>query len=450
MEKKKFLSLISCGEISSLHLYILYSIISKCIKDFILSFRLVKEGSKSGIFGESELDSHILIKSFYKYMSFIIFGFAFLCFTKKRNGRKKKSKYVYINAKPRISHTSIIHLLAACILYVLFLELIEISYSLQFHDFDLWIFNIVFALVFLSIYYSIKHYKHQKYSLLFIFFTNFILIIIKTFYPKKSNAYTVTKNFFGSEWFSIAIYLLYILNSILISYARVLCKVLMEFKYISPYTIIGLIGIIGLSFVSVLIAISSKNECTGDKIYLCTIYDLNYKKNETSNYYDSINIYFKNLNYNFNNYKSKFWTEVFLISPLNLFINFMQFYYEIILIYFLNPIYILISDSLYYGTISLLNFIFLKNKNSDNIIKFFLNLLSDLFAFFGYIIYVELIELNFFGLNKNLRRVIIERGNLEIPDEDFPDMMMIDNEEEEEENENEKNDSEKKDEKINE
>jgi hypothetical protein len=61
---------------------------------------------------------------------------------------------------------------------------------------------------------------------------------------------------------------------------------------------------------------------------------------------------------------------------------------------------------------------------------------------------VELIELNFFGLNKNLRRVIIERGNLEIPEEDFPDMMMIDNEEEEEEeNENEKNDSEKKDEK---
>ena len=63
---------------------------------------------------------------------------------------------------------------------------------------------------------------------------------------------------------------------------------------------------------------------------------------------------------------------------------------------------------------------------------------------------MELIELNFFGLNKNLRRVIIERGNLEIPDEDFPDMMMIDDEEEEEENENEKNDSEKKDEKRNE
>ena len=329
----------------------------------------------------------------------------------------------------------------------MFLELIEISYSLQFHDLDLWIFNIVFALLFLSIYFSIKHYNHQKYSLLFIFFTNFILIIIKTFYPKGNNVYTVTKNFFGSEWFSIVIYLVFILNSLLISYARVLGKVLMEFKYISPYTIIGLIGIIGLSFVSVLIAISSTNECTGDKIYLCTIFDLNYNKNETSNYYDSINIYFKNLNYNFKNNESKFWTEVLLISPLNLFINFMQFYYEIILIYFLNPIYILISDSLYYGIISLLNFIFLKNKNSENIIKFFLNLLSDLFAFFGYLIYVELIELNFFGLNKNLRRIIIERGNLEIADEDFPD-VMIDSEEEEEGNE--KNDSEKKDEKRNE
>ena len=447
MEKKKILNLISIGEISSLHLYILYSIISKCLKDFILSFRLVKEGSKYGIFGESELDSHILIKSFYKYIGFTIFGFAFLCFTKKIYRRKKKSKYVYINAKPRITHTSIIHLLAACIIYALFLELIEISYSLQFHDLDLWIFNIVFALLFLSIYFSIKHYNHQKYSLLFIFFTNFILIIIKTFYPKGNNVYTVTKNFFGSEWFSIVIYLVYILNSLLISYARVLGKVLMEFKYISPYTIIGLIGIIGLSFVSVLIAISSTNECTGDKIYLCTIFDLNYNKNETSNYYDSINIYFKNLNYNFKNNESKFWTEVLLISPLNLFINFMQFYYEIILIYFLNPIYILISDSLYYGIISLLNFIFLKNKNSENIIKFFLNLLSDLFAFFGYLIYVELIELNFFGLNKNLRRIIIERGNLEIADEDFPD-VMIDSEEEEEGDE--KNDSEKKDEKRNE
>ena len=438
-------SLISCGDLSSLYLYIIYSVIFKCLKDFILTFNSIKGDINYGLFFfESELNHHILIKSLFKYIGFIVFGLIFLYFTNKGKNNKNRTqatKNLIHNVKPKAPINSILNLVFICSLYALFLELIEISYYIGFHDFDLWIFNIVFTLFFLSRYFSIRIYKHQKYSLLFIFSTNLMLLILKSFYPRKNNAYDTTTKLFSYKLLSIIIFIIYIVNSFLISFSRVLGKVLMELRYISPYLIVILVGIIGLIFTSILITITSIYKCNKDNFEdLCNIYDITYNKNETDTYFDSIPLYFSNLKNKSKNSKAKFWIEVTIMNFLNMFINFMVFNYEILLIYYLNPIYILISDCLYYGTLSLLNFLLTLNDADNSITKSLLVIIADLLGFLGYLIYVEIIELKFFGINKNLRKEISERAILDLAENLYP---KNDDEEEEEEEEEEKESGEK-------
>ena len=60
------------------------------------------------------------------------------------------------------------------------------------------------------------------------------------------------------------------------------------------------------------------------------------------------------------------------------------------------------------------------NDNDDNIssfiLKLFLELLSDFISIILYLIYLEIIELNFRGCNHNLRRKIMKRGDKEDKD----------------------------------
>ena len=102
-----------------------------------------------------------------------------------------------------------------------------------------------------------------------------MLLIIKSFYPKNNNVYDTTKKLFTYKLISIIIFIIYIINSFLISFSRVLGKVLMELRYISPYIIVILIGIIGLIFISILITISSIYKCNNINFKdLCKIYDI--------------------------------------------------------------------------------------------------------------------------------------------------------------------------------
>ena len=89
---------ISCGKLSSIHLYLLYNFIFKFLSEFLLSFSQIKENVKYGLFlFQSELNKHTLIKCFYKYIGYIIFGTIFLPFHK--NNKNKNNKSIYLNNK---------------------------------------------------------------------------------------------------------------------------------------------------------------------------------------------------------------------------------------------------------------------------------------------------------------------------------------------------------------
>ena len=85
-------------------------------------------------------------------------------------------------------------------------------------------------------------------------------------------------------------------------------------------------------------------------------------------------------------------------------------------IYLFSPIYVLISDVIYYGTRMLILLIY-----DPSNIKNILNFIGETIAFIGYLFYLEIIEINCCGLNFNTRTRINIRSLRESIVDDYED-----------------------------
>ena len=87
-------------------------------------------------------------------------------------------------------------------------------------------------------------------------------------------------------------------------------------------------------------------------------------------------------------------------------------------IYYLNPNFVILRDNIYYGTSRLVFFLFNLNKNYKHymtLTQLIILEMTEIIAILGYLVYLEIIELRFFGLDKDLKRNIIKRGFKETP-----------------------------------
>ena len=91
-----------------------------------------------------------------------------------------------------------------------------------------------------------KHfYKHQFYSLIFIFSINLILLISCSGIRHNGiNEYDENGDNYGSYFYIVLFYLVYIALSAFLSSSEVLQKKLMDIYYVSPYSIIFMSGLI--------------------------------------------------------------------------------------------------------------------------------------------------------------------------------------------------------------
>ncbi len=72
---------------------------------------------------------------------------------------------------------------------------------------------------------------------------------------------------------------------------------------------------------------------------------------------------------------------------------------------------------------------FTDNKNNNFLIsKLFITLISEILSIFGYLLFIEIIELNIKGFNYNLKKLIIARGDKDIIKLDSDDFLDIDDE----------------------
>ena len=435
---------IGLGKCSKKYLYILGTIFFNIIKDCFFGFAAIDPESKIGLFGFSpELSRHFLIQDFYKYLSFILGGLLFMYILKKestkedeisQNSNKRNSNKSLIlkgtkkgliqNKKNDIfKKTPIFQVIIICFIFYFHSEFSRIMYLFDFGGLDFWIFDFIFILFFMDTYFILNYYKHQKIYAIFILVINSILLIISSFLKninnesselKNKNSYEIVKYITGSDYFFLLVILIFIFLSAILSFRRVKTKVLMHFNYVSPYKILCYIGIIGCIITLIAFIFVSIFDCkVRENVSNYCILTITDDNNNTKYYYDNINIYFSELYKNISNFK--FYFEIFLITPLFLVINFLGFTCEILTLYYLNPLFLLVRENLYF-CIQKFTFIVVNLDNFNDYITLQQLLIlqsSEIIALLGYSVYLEIIELRFCGLDKDVKRKIIERAKKE-------------------------------------
>ena len=203
------------------------------------------------------------------------------------------------------------------------------------------------------------------------------------------------------------------------SYINSKLKYYMDLKYISANKLLMFYGFLGAVFCSIGCIIATYKECeettSNNKNfydYICILYKDDDKNNLKKKYFDNIFIYYEKFERN----------EIFRILCHILF-YFLHKYYSILIIKFFTPVHLILSFPVSYFFLKIIMIIntLIKNRTVFNDIpkkykseKFILDLAGDITSIIGFLVYLEIIELNFCKFNYNLRRNIINRGINEI------------------------------------
>ena len=234
----------------------------------------------------------------------------------------------------------------------------------------------------------------------------FYASICKIYYNIKGEK----ENIYDKKGITICflIIIIYINITFLISYSRVKVKKIMNIKFMSPFKIIILIGIFGLFFDFIL--------------SLFFIIKNNYKACE--NDLDKIDIYcYGEILKYFSQKKNNILKEI-CVTIIYIIFSFFYLLCELLIIRYLSQNHILMSDNLYYEIIKLINFI--EEKNKAVIMESFIILqMVEIIKFIGCLIFLEIIELKFCGLNDNLKKKIMLRSQLENKDRDGDTVYSI-------------------------
>jgi len=225
------------------------------------------------------------------------------------------------------------------------------------------------------------------------------------------------------------------------SYVNCKIKDFMDLKYISHSKLLMTYGLIGLSITSIFCLITTFIKCyegvkDTQKLNICKV-----TENDQTFYYDSFSIYFKLLFGNKNDKVKEIVIELIEV-PIGIISNFFAVYLYVLIIKILTPVHIICSYSLYYLILQislLINnrcfsgyyFIGTYENTTKKGTKFIFDTVADGLSFLIILVYLELIELNFCGLDYNLKKHIARRGT-----EDSINNILNKDDDEDEEDEN--------------
>ena len=430
------------GGCSFSYLYILFTVLLFFLRSSILSLGELSINTRINIFGiEPILLKHDLMKLLLKYIGYDLYGALFLCiFSKKKIFKKKEeefpeqiNKLIYIN-RNKLSSRALKLILIACSLFSIQLIIRNIMNFLGLYMLDLWIFNIVFISLFMKKILKIFIYKHQLYSLVFIFGINLILLIVASSIKDNKSGksdYESIKNNFGNYFYIVLFYLVFLILAAILSLSQVLQKHLMDFEYVSPFKILLAISIFSTFFSFIALMITTNVRCNEKLIEINVCPSVT--KDKISFYFDSFTIFRDNLKEQYNKDRKAFFIEILLVYLLYSLASYFKYFFETLVIYHLSPDYVLISDNMYYSVRKIISLI-----GNPKDIKTYLKLFGEIIALFGYIIYLEIIQFSCWGMNYNTRISISERSR--------SDSLVLDIEDyEDEEDDDEKDINNKKD-----
>ena len=200
------------------------------------------------------------------------------------------------------------------------------------------------------------------------------------------------------------------------AYAISKIKWLIDLKYISPTKLLIFHGIIGVILFNLACLFTTLKSCENPQNlnYLCNVTYINSTKNKY--YFDHVGVYF-------DNFKKANFLEIFveiLIILLGMCTLFGHKYFSLLVIKYLTPVHLIFTFPIFYffDKISLIinNLIIDKKLFKEDVkidnkgAKFILDITGDLLSFIGFIIFLEIIELNFCSFNYDTKRNITGRS----------------------------------------
>ena len=355
------------------------------------------------------------------------------------------------------STNSFLNLLFTIFLWVI-MDFFMDFFTYTLKDLDFWFFELLILAYISNKMFNYRLYSHQKLAINFnsaLCITKIIAIIL-SFQDKERNKeyFWYITNPFAKILIGIMIYFALITIR---SYVNSKIKVYMDQRYISANKLLILYGFFGTIIYTIICLITTSVECTPESIFLrnmssnssssnnCTknfvckvpfnnIIDfgdsqiiLNQKENIF--YLDNFGIYFKT-------FECSSSLEILKEIIIILFSGITYFYYKyfcLMVIKYLSPIHYIFSNEIYisfkkialpiYTLINEKSF-FITNAIKYITAKYILDTSGDFLSIIGFLVFLELIELNFCDFNINLRRKIMDRSEFEsisLLEEDFDD-----------------------------
>jgi len=461
---------ISFAKFHKKHLYILFSLVFLILKDATFGYKYNNSFiSSSEDQDEENPSNHILINNILSYIFTIILSFFLYKIERKNLGRNSlkekenednsslpKIKYIHNDSnKSYLSNNTLLFFVFIIFLWILYENLFKFFWFLK--ELDFWMVEILVISCMMSKMFKEKIYLHHK----VVICLNFILPLLKLItiilsfsdecnkgenyqycdnsVNKSDNNTTGLKNLYVMRIFLVPIVIIIsIILMSLRSYVNLSIKSFMDLKYISEKKLLMLYGLMG-SIISFIICIITtifkcKNEGTEKDMYdyICkvkinitniTITITNITNTDNTNntnitnntnyttllYFDSFIVFFQSGNgikilrsflgsifFCFNRYFSMLIIKNF--TPVHLIFTFpVNYFFQKIILIIINP---LMKENLF-------------EKNNFIVAKLILDFIEDILSFIGFLIYLEIIELNFCKLNYNLKRKISDRADEE-------------------------------------
>lgn len=289
-------------------------------------------------------------------------------------------------------------------------EIVLQMFSIYLKDLDLWIFEILIVTIIYSKIFLLKVYNHQKLAIGLNILPTILKVtcIILSFYSNDPRIYT------EYPWWICIGLISYLIFLSISGFINCTIKSFLDLKYSTTSQILMFYSSVGI-FVSFFICIiSSYAPCS--KIEDSNLISTNNCKIEKNGYR-----YFENIIEYFDSFTEEILIDQFIrsfIIILDAITYFFQKYFFILAIKFTDPVNITFSSPILFiikKIVLIVNNLILdkecfKDTSNHKVDKFFCDISGDIICLFGYLIYLEIIELNCYNLNYNLKKSIAIRG----------------------------------------
>ena len=294
-------------------------------------------------------------------------------------------------------------------------EILMLMFSVFLKDIDYWFFEILIVTIIFSNIFLEEVYNHQKLAIAiniipFIFKT---ITIILRFNSDEQAIYT------EYPWWIPVGFICYLILIAISAFINCSIKSFIDLKYTTIsqllmfYSFVGIVVSIITCIINTYVACSEISNPNFIDAKMCKV------KYNNNLYFDNFIKYFSSFTEE-DPFGKLMRTLIIILDSLT---SFFKEYFYLLAIKYMGPVHITFAQPIFFILKKIVliinNLIINQNifKDTSNYKpqRFFLDIAGDIVCFIGLLVYLEIIELNCFNLNYNLRKNIILRGRENYP-----------------------------------